>query len=193
MLLRHSANQAWRGRGAVAGARAGHRPRAARRAAAPAPAPRPRGPPPPRAAPGVPPPPAGGDNSGAGSEVYEVRESGDDVWAAIALPVAMASAEGQQVEYLVLDTDGALAEAAVEGYLRRLQAERDGEAAADARALGGGGGGGVEGGAGGGGEGGAADAWAPDATLLRRMALVRDAERGQIVQVRGGGGGPAAP
>lgn len=34
------------------------------------------------------------------------------------------------MEYLVLDTDGALAEPAVEAYLGQLQGERDAEAAA---------------------------------------------------------------
>jgi hypothetical protein len=77
------------------------------------------------------------------------------------------------VEYLVLDTNAELAEPAVESYLRRLQGERDGEAAALADAA-------KDAAQGGGGE----DEWALDPTLLRRMAAVRDAERGLIVQVR---------
>jgi len=118
------------------------------------------------------------DGEGEG-EVYEVQESDDDVWATVALPVVMSSAEGQQVEYLVLDTDGSLAEPAVESYLQQLQGERDTEAkalqgakdeASAARKAGGGG----------------DDDWALDPTLLKRMAAVRDAERGLIVQVRGG-------
>lgn len=130
-----------------------------------------RGPAPPRAS------PAGPAGEGEG-EVYEVRESDDDVWASIALPVTMSSAEGQQVEYLVLDTDGSLAEPAVESYLAALQKERGDEDAAlkrasddaaDAKAAAGGGG----------------DDWAMDPTLLKRMAVVRDAERGLIVQVGG--------
>ena len=118
----------------------------------------------------------GQEGEGEG-EVYEVKESEDDLWAAIALPVTMSSAEGQQVEYLVLDTDGALAEPAIESYLGQLQAERSAEAAAlegaksEAAARGGGGG----------------DDWALDPTLLKRMATVRDAERGLIVQVGGCG------
>lgn len=99
-----------------------------------------------------------------------MQESEDDLWASIALPVTMNSAEGQQVEYLVLDTDGMLVEPAVETYLQRLQQERDSEAAALQGA--------EERGEG------ADDAWALDPTLLKRMAAVRDAERGQIVQVR---------
>lgn len=153
------------------------------------------------------------------------------MWASIALPVTMSSAEGQQVgggytihawsgvlgqwqrggrwmqqqckqcgrkvagsiahdtrgtphqvEYLVLDTAADLAEPAVESYLRRLQGERDAEAAAmadaakDAKQRG-------------------EDDWALDPTLLRRMAAVRDAERGLIVQARqrqGKGGGVRA-
>ncbi|GBF90116.1 hypothetical protein Rsub_03249 [Raphidocelis subcapitata] len=141
-------------------------PRAAAPAARLAPArPRPRAPARPRP---LPPPRAAADDDGAGGgEVYEVAESGDDVWASIQLPVTMSSAEGQQVEYLVLDTDGALAEPAVESYMQRLQAERGAEAAAEAEAGRGGGGG---------------DGWALDPTLLKRMAAVRDAERGLIVQ-----------
>lgn len=72
----------------------------------------------------------------------------------------------------MLDTDAALAEPAVESYLRVLQEERDKEAAALAGAR--------DGGVGSGG----GDSWALDPTLLRRMAAVRDAERGLIVQVR---------
>jgi hypothetical protein len=114
--------------------------------------------------------------------VYQVRESDDDLWATVSLPMAVTSAEGQQVEYLVLDTDGALAEPAVESYLKRLQEERDAEGAALGRAAGAdnakaegpdSSGGAVEG----------EDAWALEPTLLKRMAAVRDAERGVIVQV----------
>lgn len=79
-----------------------------------------------------------------------------------------------QVEYLVLDTNAELAEPAVESYLRRLQGERDSEAAALANAA-------KDAKQGSGGE----DEWALDPTLLRRMAAVRDAERGLIVQVGG--------
>ena len=103
-----------------------------------------------------------------------MAESGDDLWASIQLPVAMSSPEGQQVEYLVLDTDGALAEPAVESYLQRLQGERRAEAVAEAEA-------GRSGGD-----------WALDPTLLKRMAAVRDAERGLIVQVRVCAVGPGA-
>jgi hypothetical protein len=122
---------------------------------------------------------AGGSGPGDGEgEVYEVAESEDDVWASIALPVRMASEEGQQVEYLVLDTDGALAEPAVEAYLGALAEERRGEAAAEASSAR------EARGSRGGGGGGGGDEWALDPLLLRRMAAVRDAERGLIVQVR---------
>jgi hypothetical protein len=119
--------------------------------------------------------PSGGDGEGEG-EVYEVVESSDDIWATVALPVAMSSSEGQQVEYLVLDTDGALAAPAVESYLQQLQRERDAEEAMLQGARG-------DAAAAGGGDAGGGD-WAMDPTLLKRMAIVRDAERGLIVQVR---------
>jgi hypothetical protein len=113
------------------------------------------------------PPGSSGAEGGEGGEgeVYEVVESSDDSWANVALPVTMSSAEGQQVEYLVLDTDGALAEPAIEAYLGRLQAERDAEAATERAAI--------------------EDSKKEglfDETLLKRIAAVRDGERGLIVQ-----------